>query len=80
MSSTPRLAELLAPLNQTEVARRIGRTRDFVFRLRHGQPLTDLAVIPELARLLNLSTAMMAAIVIEDTRQKKLERRPKPGA
>ena len=75
LSALPRLAALLEPFNSAAVARRLKRPRGFVVRLRAGQPLRDLSVLADLARMLNLSTANLAAIVAADAEAHRKERR-----
>lgn len=57
------LGELLSLYNLAEVARRIGKTREYVWRLRHGGRLTDMSVIPKLARVLRIPEMELRAIV-----------------
>lgn len=57
---------LLKPYTLAHVAREIGRPRGFVWRLRHGQPLYDDAVIPQLAKVLRISEIALTKIIIDD--------------
>lgn len=66
MSSLPTLAELLAVTCQAEVARRIQKPRGYVHRLANGGPLTDVSVVPSLARALHQPEAFVRDVVLCD--------------
>lgn len=69
------LGRLLKPYSLSEVARQIDRPRQFVWRLRWGQPLYDDAVIPALAKVLRLTDETLRKIVADDIVTVRKERR-----
>lgn len=60
------LADLLSVTCQAEVARRIAKPRGYVWRLAAGGPLTDISVIPALARALHQRESYLTAMVLRD--------------
>lgn len=62
----PTLANLLETACFAEVARRIGKPRDFVFRLRHGQLLRDQTLIAALARALHHDELFVRRVCVND--------------
>lgn len=63
MSTLPKLSYLLRNVCLAAIAHEIGRSRSFVWRLREGQPLRDMSVLPHLAAALNLPGTYLEQVV-----------------
>jgi hypothetical protein len=71
----PTLQSLLGIVCQAELARRIGRSRGFVWRLCDGRPLKDDSLIEPLARAIHQDVDFIRRVVENDRKRARLDRK-----
>lgn len=71
----PTLSELLATCCFAEIARRIGRPRGYVWRMRHAGTLPTESMIAPLARALHRDEEFLRRVCINDAIRRRQQGR-----